>query len=251
MIRFVATALLVAALLGLAACNGNASSEGAERQAEAARNVAAQDGADTAQGSGTGQTSSPKPAPEPSYIPTDDTIKCYALPQYADDFSDTFMVGDSVMHLVSGSIFDLMPAATINASSGRTMETGGPNEGESPDLGILDIIRADGGNGYERYVIGAPANEGGGMSYATGEEIVCALGGKPVWFVTQMVTNNSSSTANTNSTIDVLCANYPNAHKIDWYQACIEHPEYLVDNAHASDEGARVYADLIYTALTH
>ena len=243
--QLVAGILMAFALFGIVACGESARDVQTSEEAQQST-VVSETAPEPASDGSDGQAQQPEQQPEE--FDSGDSI--WRVPLYAADFSDTLMVGDSVLHLVSGAIYDSMPAATIDASSGRTMEEGGPNEGESSDRGILDILRADGGNGYARYVIGAPANEGGGMSYETGEEIVGILHGKPVWFITQMVTNNSTSTANTNNTIDILCENYPNVHKIDWYQACVEHPEYLVDNAHASDEGAYVYANLIYTALT-
>jgi hypothetical protein len=253
--------LTVASTLVLAGCaerqGGDVANQGQASQEKAASgdsSAAAGDGAISNDAGGDG-------AAEPSGgdVVADNTekagyedhqwIRSWPLERFASDFSDTFMVGDSVMHLVEGPIHEYMPAATVDASSGRALEEGGPNEGYSSGLGILDIIRSDGGYGYERYVIGAACNEPSGMSYEAGEEIVGVLQGKPVWFVTQMVTNNSTSTSNTNAAIDALCANYPQVHKIDWYQACIEHPEYITDNAHASTEGAYVYASLIAEAL--
>ena len=57
------------------------------------------------------------------------------------DYSDTLMVGDSIMVLSSWSLEDYLPGITIDACSGRSMESGGVAEGGGSGDGVLDHIR--------------------------------------------------------------------------------------------------------------
>lgn len=166
------------------------------------------------------------------------------------DYSDVMMIGDSIMVLTSFSTESALPGVTIDASSGRSLETGGPNEGGGSYDGILDHVRSC-DLSYGRYVIGAGNNDGYGMSASAAEEIISILDSKQIWFVTEYVSNNSAGTANTNETIEEMCAKYPNVHKIDWYSLVSNHTEWLQgDNCHPQvSEGREAYATIVKNAL--
>lgn len=167
------------------------------------------------------------------------------------DYSDTLMVGDSIMVATSWSLYDYLPGVTIDAVSGRSLETGGPGEGGGSADGVLDHIRAC-DRSFSRYVIGTGNNDGAGMDVESAEEIISLLPGKQIWFVTEYVNNNSRGTANTNETIDLMCEKYPNVHKIDWYSVVSENDYAFLqgDNCHPQTSTAReAYAALVKNAL--
>ena len=168
------------------------------------------------------------------------------------DYSDTLMVGDSIMVLSSWSLEDYLPGITIDACSGRSMESGGVAEGGGSGDGVLDHIRALDPSSYSRYVVGTGNNNGSGMQYEDGLEIVNTLGSDcEIWFVTELVTNNSTGTANTNATIAQLAEEFDNVRVIDWYAAVSPAPSrYLADNCHPGTQEARdMYAGLVKEGL--
>jgi hypothetical protein len=168
------------------------------------------------------------------------------------DYSDTLMIGDSIMVLSSWSLEDYLPGITIDACSGRTLENGGVAEGGSPSDGVLDHIRALDQTLYTRYVIGTGNNDGFGMQYEDGLEIVSALGKDcEIWFVTEFVSNNSRGTANTNAAIARLADEYDNVRIVDWYAAVSPSPSsFLADNCHpGTQEACNMYAKLVKDAL--
>ena len=168
------------------------------------------------------------------------------------NYSDTLMIGDSIMVLSSWSLEDYLPGVTIDACSARSLESGGVAEGGGPGDGVLDHVRALNPASYSRYVIGAGNNDGYGMQYEDGLEIVQTLGGDcEIWFVTELVTNNSSGTTNTNATIARLAEEFDNVRVIDWYAAVSPSPsKYLADNCHPGTQEARdMYAGLVKEGL--
>ena len=168
-----------------------------------------------------------------------------------DDYSNTLLIGDSLMQNASASLSEAMPGVAINADAGRTLETGGVVlDDESPDAGILDQVRNDDGS-YARYVIGAGNNDGGGMPIEAAEEIVDCLGpDKEIYFVTMCSLINPGATTVTNETIDVMVERYPNVHKIDWH-GFLEGREsdFLSDGIHVYRDCEPDYAAFIKEGL--
>ena len=242
-----AACLLAAGLFGCAGGEGPQGDAVEIDEAQVAGVAAEATSPEAPEAAATTEAPAPEPAPasEPAPAPVPEPAPA---PAASTDYTDTLFVGDSVMVLASGVLYETFPGVTIDATSGRTLETGGPNEDYSDAFGIIDIMRAD-NSAHARYVIGAASNEYYGMTLEAGREIVALAGDAQVWFVTQMVTNNTDSTTATNAAIDALVIEYPNVHKIDWHTQAVEHPEYIADNCHATDEGRIVYANLIRAAL--
>ena len=168
-----------------------------------------------------------------------------------DDYSNTLLIGDSLMQNATQSLSEAMPGVTINADAGRTLETGGVViDGQSPDAGVLDQVRNDDGS-FARYVIGTGNNDGGGMPVEAAEEIVACLGpDKEIYFVTMCSLLNSEATSVTNQTIDSMVERYPNVHKIDWHGLVSgREGEYLSDGVHAYRDREPDYAACIKDGL--
>ena len=168
-----------------------------------------------------------------------------------DDYSNTLIIGDSLMQNASASLYAAMPGVAVNADAGRTLETGGKViDFESPDAGVLDIVRNDGGF-YERYVIETGNNDGGGLYLEAAQEIVDCLGPeKEIYFVTMCSVPSPDATATTNSSIDAMVAEHANVHKIDWYGLVHGHEgDYLSDGVHAYRSRESDYAAFIKEGL--
>ncbi|HAM14982.1 MAG TPA: hypothetical protein DCP91_03815 [Eggerthellaceae bacterium] len=168
-----------------------------------------------------------------------------------DDYSNTVLIGDSIMQNATAALESAMPGVTVNADAGRTLENGGlVFEGKSANAGVLDHVRKDDGS-YERYVIGTGNNDVGGVSEEAAEEIVECLGpDKEIYFVTEMVVGNSRGTATTNATIDTMVQRYPNVHKIDWHGLVAgRESQYLSDGCHPRANRLPDYAALIKESL--
>ena len=168
-----------------------------------------------------------------------------------DDYSNTLLIGDSLMQNATASLSEAMPGVSINADAGRTLETGGlVIDGESPDAGVLDQVRNDGG-WYERYVIGTGNNDAYGLTMEAAEEIVDCLGSdKEIYFITMCSLLSPDATDSTNQVIDEMVARYSNVHKIDWYGYVSGNPyDYLRDGVHAYRDREPDYAACIKDGL--
>lgn len=168
-----------------------------------------------------------------------------------DDYSNTLLIGDSLMQNAQASLEAAMPNVDINADAGRTLERGGlVFENSSPDAGVLDHVRDNDGS-HARYVIGTGNNDAGGVTEEDAEEIIACLGpDKEIYFITMMVTGNPGGTATTNATIEAMAAKYPNVHVIDWYGLVEGHEsEYLSDGCHARRDREPDYAACIKDGL--
>ena len=168
-----------------------------------------------------------------------------------DDYTNTLLIGDSIMQNASAALRAALPGVTINADAGRSLETGGlVFENASPDKGVLDHVRADTG-GYMRYVIGTGNNDYAGMPLSAAEEIIELLGPeKEIYFVTEIVTGNSRGTETTNATIADVVGRYSNVHAIDWHGLVVGHEtEYLIDGCHPRADHLADYAACIKDGL--
>ena len=168
-----------------------------------------------------------------------------------DDYSNTILIGDSIMQNCSSALRSTLPGVTIDADAGRSLEYGGlVFEGESPNDGVLDHIRQDDGE-FDRYVIGTGNNDAGGVTEEDAEEMIEHLGNtKQIYFVTEYVRGNLHGTGVTNDTIDAMVEKYPFVHKIDWYGLVHENPSaYLKDGCHPRDDSESDYAELLKEGL--
>ena len=168
-----------------------------------------------------------------------------------DDYSNTTLIGDSIMDNSSVALREALPGVDLNVDSGRSLEVGGLiRENQSPDMGVLDHIRRDDGS-FDRYVIGTGNNDPGGMTIEDAEEMIEHLGpDKEIYFVTEMVTSNQLGTDTTNATIDAMVEKYPNVHKIDWHGLVLGHEsEYLADWCHPRPSRYGDYAACIKEGL--
>ena len=168
-----------------------------------------------------------------------------------DDYSNTLLIGDSLMQNATSALQMTLPGVDINADAGRTLEKGGlVFERESPDAGVLDHVRSDDGS-HERYVIGTGNNDAGGMSLEAAEEIVSCLGpDKEIYFITEIVVGNPYGTEITNAAIDDVVSRYSNVHKIDWHGLVAgRESEYLSDGTHARPAREPDYAACIKEGL--
>ena len=168
-----------------------------------------------------------------------------------DDYTNTLLIGDSIMQQTKRTLEDTLPGVEVNADSGRSLETGGlVFENADPGKGVLDHVRDDDGD-FDRYVIGTGNNDYGGMPLEAAEEIIECLGeDKEIYFITEIVTGNKRGTETTNDTIDEVVERYPNVHKIDWHGLVEgDEDEFLIDGCHPRPECYEDYAQLIKDGL--
>ena len=168
-----------------------------------------------------------------------------------DDYSNTLLIGDSLMQNATVSLYAAMPGVALNADAGRTLETGGKViDGESPDAGVLDIVRHDDGS-FARYVIETGNNDGSGLHMDAAQEIVDCLGPeKEIYFITMCSVPSPDATAATNQSIDAMVAQHANVHKIDWYGLINGHEyDYLSDGVHVYRSREPDYAAFIKEGL--
>ena len=144
-----------------------------------------------------------------------------------------------------------MPGVTVDADAGRTLEYGGlVFENESPDQGVLDHVRRDGG-AYDRYVIGTGNNDLGGMPVEAAQEIIDCLGpDKQIYFITMCSMRNENGSIVTNASIDAMVEQHDNVHKIDWREMLRGREyEYLSDGIHVIRSREPEYAAFIKHGL--
>ncbi len=168
-----------------------------------------------------------------------------------DDYSNTLLIGDSLMQNAQSTLYATLPGVTVDADSGRTLEHGGlVFENQSPDDGVLDHVRRDDGR-YDRYVIGTGNNEMNGMSVEAAQEIVDCLGPtKEIYFITMISVGNRGGSEVTNASIDAMVEQYDNVHKIDWHDLVHGHEsDYLSDGIHVQANRLPDYANCIKEAL--
>ncbi|MBQ9021898.1 MAG: glucosaminidase domain-containing protein [Eggerthellaceae bacterium] len=168
------------------------------------------------------------------------------------DLSDVILIGDSVMEYATGLIYQQLPGASLNALGGRMLEVGPPGNGFDENDGVLDIVRAEAG-AYTRYVIGTGNNDGLGFTPEVAEDIIATLGdGAEIYFVTQASMRNVASMDNTNATIELMCEEHDNVHKIDWrgLTSGRESELLMADGIHPTQAGTAEYVSLVYDAIT-
>lgn len=173
-------------------------------------------------------------------------------------FTDTILLGDSIMVLSTAALKSAMPGITIEAFSGRYIDQSGDAEPEPlvAGRGVLGHTKDVSGK-FKRYVIGTGNNEADGMSPEKAQEFVSSLpSDSDIFFVTEFSGNNQAGTANTNNAIQSV-AGASNVHIIDWYgkvkstaDESWNSPLLCDDKIHPKEpDGTKEYAELVKQAL--
>ena len=147
------------------------------------------------------------------------------------------VIGDSVVAGVSPLLEEMLPNARIDAAVSRQFYT-------APELYAEDVA-----DGYDPdVVIVALGSNGAIRDDAMIQEVVDAVGGRPIYFVT--VRNPYPIQDSNNEMLRANAATNANAGIIDWNGASEGHDDYIVaDGTHPTAEGMEVYAKLIRQAL--
>ena len=163
------------------------------------------------------------------------------------DFSDTVVIGDSVVAGSKESIEAALPGVTVDADPSRTFEHGGAYADYSDEDGMIDYAREVAGK-YRRYVIECGINDAGlTRDMADSFLGVLARDGAQVYFVNQLVTDNQESNEITRSTIDAVCEGRTDVFCIDWLGKGDESD--LADDCHLNTDGCEHYASLIHDVI--
>lgn len=170
------------------------------------------------------------------------------VPKFSDtDFSDTFVIGDSVLALSAreggygDKIAEHLPGAEYDVESGRYFEsdvTGDPSDG------MIDIARDVAGK-YDRYVIECGINDAGLTGEMAHEFLdVLMRDGVQIYFVNQRVIGGADDT--TCSTIRDVAGENDRVYEIDWNNLCSgNEDEWLLDVCHPNEVGADRLTSLI------
>lgn len=155
------------------------------------------------------------------------------------NFNDTAFVGDSMMARIKSKLESEFPGVTIYAISGKNFDWISSQ---------IDSVGAD----KTKVVVGMGNNDPNGVSVDQGNQIMQKLGSsRQVFFVTMLVTNNNTSTTNTNNTINALASTNSNVHVINWHDAAnSDTSKYLIDNVHQSEpDGVDLYVKILHNAI--
>ncbi|HEX6488642.1 MAG TPA: acyltransferase family protein [Candidatus Dormibacteraeota bacterium] len=167
----------------------------------------------------------PPPSPVPSPSPTLPTLPIVA-------------VGDSVMVGAAPAMAHAIPGIEIDAREGRQVQTG---------LQVLEGLQPSGR--LDGAVVVDLGNNGTFTSDQLSAFMKTLSSARLVVFVN--LKEDEPWTAANNQLIDAAPQQYPNAVLVNWAAASSSHPEYFWDDGlHLRPEGAQVYAQLIWTALT-
>ena len=146
------------------------------------------------------------------------------------------MIGDSVTAGAQPGIQAVLPNAYIDGVVSRQFYT------------FQDVYAQDSANYDPSVVICALGTNGLIRDPQQVQDVINAVGGKPIYFVTVRVPLELQD--RNNQTIRDVCAQNDNAGVIDWNGASEGHSEYLVDDGtHLTQAGIDTYADLIRQAI--
>lgn len=146
------------------------------------------------------------------------------------------MIGDSVTAGAQSGIQAALPNAYIDGVVSRQFYT------------FQDVYAQDSANYDPSVVICALGTNGLIRDPQQVQDVINAVGGKPIYFVTVRVPLELQD--RNNQTIRDVCAQNDNAGVIDWNGASEGHSEYLVDNGtHLTQAGIDTYAALIRQAI--
>ena len=146
------------------------------------------------------------------------------------------MIGDSVTAGAQPGIQAALPNAYIDGVVSRQFYT------------FQDVYAQDSANYDPNVVICALGTNGLIRDPQQVQDVIDAVGGKPIYFVTVRVPLELQD--RNNQTIRDVCAQNDNAGVIDWNGASEGHSEYLVDDGtHLTQAGIDTYAALIRQAI--
>lgn len=146
------------------------------------------------------------------------------------------MIGDSVTAGAQSGIQAALPNAYIDGVVSRQFYT------------FQDVYAQDSANYDPSVVICALGTNGLIRDPQQVQDVINAVGGKPIYFVTVRVPLELQD--RNNQTIRDICAQNDNAGVIDWNGASEGHSEYLVDDGtHLTQAGIDTYAVLIRQAI--
>ncbi len=146
------------------------------------------------------------------------------------------MIGDSVTAGAQSGIQAALPNAYIDGVVSRQFYT------------FQDVYAQDSANYDPSVVICALGTNGLIRDPQQVQDVINAVGGKPIYFVTVRVPLELQD--RNNQTIRDVCAQNDNAGVIDWNGASEGHSEYLVDDGtHLTQAGIDTYAVLIRQAI--
>lgn len=146
------------------------------------------------------------------------------------------MIGDSVTAGAQSGIQAALPNAYIDGVVSRQFYT------------FQDVYAQDSANYDPSVVICALGTNGLIRDPQQVQDVINAVGGKPIYFVTVRVPLELQD--RNNQTIRDVCAQNDNAGVIDWNGASEGHSEYLVDDGtHLTQAGIDTYAVLIRHAI--
>lgn len=146
------------------------------------------------------------------------------------------MIGDSVTAGAQPGIQAALPNAYIDGVVSRQFYT------------FQDVYAQDSANYDPSVVICALGTNGLIRDPQQVQDVIDAVGGKPIYFVTVRVPLELQD--RNNQTIRDVCAQNDNAGVIDWNGASEGHSEYLVDDGtHLTQAGIDTYAALIRQAI--
>lgn len=146
------------------------------------------------------------------------------------------MIGDSVTAGAQSGIQAALPNAHIDGVVSRQFYT------------FQDVYAQDTANYDPSVVICALGTNGLIRDPQQVQDVINAVGGKPIYFLTVRVPLELQD--RNNQTIRDVCAQNDNAGVIDWNGASEGHSEYLVDDGtHLTQAGIDIYAALIRQAI--
>lgn len=146
------------------------------------------------------------------------------------------MIGDSVTAGAQSGIQSVLPNAYIDGVVSRQFYT------------FQDVYTQDSANYDPGVIICALGTNGLIRDPQQVQDVIDAVGGKPIYFVTVRVPLELQD--RNNQTIRDVCAQNDNAGVIDWNGASEGHSEYLVDDGtHLTQAGIDAYAALIRQAI--
>lgn len=179
----------------------------------------------------------PKEGPIAEKVPKNLDWKSFAYDEAAGTCdARVLMIGDSVTAGAQSGIQAALPNAYIDGVVSRQFYT------------FQDVYAQDSANYDPSVVICALGTNGLIRDPQQVQDVINAVGGKPIYFVTVRVPLELQD--RNNQTIRDVCAQNDNAGVIDWNGASEGHSEYLVDDGtHLTQAGIDTYAVLIRQAI--
>lgn len=179
----------------------------------------------------------PKEGPIAEKVPKNLDWKSFAYDEATGTCdARVLMIGDSVTAGAQSGIQAALPNAYIDGVVSRQFYT------------FQDVYAQDSANYDPSVVICALGTNGLIRDPQQVQDVINAVGGKPIYFVTVRVPLELQD--RNNQTIRDVCAQNDNAGVIDWNGASEGHSEYLVDDGtHLTQAGIDTYAVLIRQAI--